>query len=75
MADAEPPELLAQTVYATEFSCNTVGVPLMVPVAESKDNPDGKSGSTSQVVTPPPEVVGVIGDIPVSFSNVIVCGL
>ena len=45
-----------------------------MPVAESKDNPEGKSGSISQVVTPPPAVVGVIGDISVSFSNVIVCG-
>ena len=47
----------------------------MVPVAESKDNPDGKSGAISQVDTEPPLAVGVTGDIAVSFSNVIVCGL
>ena len=47
----------------------------MVPVAESNDNPDGKSGAISQVDTGPPLTVGVTGDIAVSFSNVIVCGL
>jgi hypothetical protein len=36
-----------------------VGVPLMAPVALSRDRPDGSEGETDHEVTAPPVEVGV----------------
>ena len=38
---------------------NTVGVPLIVPVAASMESPVGKFGEIDQVTTSPPREVGV----------------
>ena len=68
--DAEPPELFAQTVYAVLVVCKTDGVPLMAPVLELNDNPDGTEGLISQLVTDPPLTVAVFVVISVPFSSV-----
>ena len=46
------------------------GVPLIVPVEESRDNPAGKDGETDQEVIVPPPTVGVSVVIVVPFSRV-----
>lgn len=68
--DADPPELFAHTVYAVFVVCKTDGVPLMAPVLELNDNPDGTEGLISQLVTAPPLTVGVFVVISVPFSSV-----
>ena len=40
-----------------------VGVPEITPVEVSRANPAGREGDTDQVVTVPPDEVGVAGDI------------
>jgi hypothetical protein len=47
-----------------------VGVPLIAPVDESKDNPAGSDGETDQEVIGPPLTVGVAVVIVVSLVNV-----
>ena len=59
LAEDEPPELLAQTVYVTVVVCKDSGVPEMAPVAESNDMPEGKLGLIPHVVAVPPVVDGV----------------
>ena len=50
--------------------CKTDGVPLMDPVLELNDSPDGTEGLTSQLVTVPPLTVGVFVVMSVPFSSV-----
>ena len=45
---------------------STVGVPLIVPVAESIERPVGSPGLTDHVTTGPPVEVGVTGFISAS---------
>ena len=52
-----------------------VGVPLIVPVEESIDNPAGSDGEIDQEVTGPPLVVGVTVVIAVPLVSVKVDGL
>ena len=53
-----PPVLLAVTVYDAE-EVMAEGVPLMAPVDESSERPEGREGETDQDVTGPPLEVGV----------------
>ena len=53
--EAEPPLLLAQTVYCVRVEF-TVGEPEIVPL--SKMRPFGRAGSIAQVSGVPPETVG-----------------
>ena len=57
----EPPLLLAVTVYVAR-EVISVGVPIISPVAESKDRPAGSVGATDQRVTNPPLFVGGVVD-------------
>lgn len=50
--------------------CKTDGVPLMAPVLELNDSPDGTEGLISQLVTVPPPTVAVFVVIVVPFSRV-----
>ena len=68
--EVEPPELFAQTVYATAVVCKTEGVPLMAPVLELKARPFGMDGLISHVVTAPPLIEGVVVDIAVPLMSV-----
>ena len=52
-----------------------VGVPLMAPVEESKERPDGSDGDTDQEVTVPPLEVGVTVVMVVPFVSVSELGL
>ncbi len=52
-----------------------VGVPLIAPVVESKDNPAGSDAETVQEVIGPPLTVGVVVVIEVPFVNVNELGL
>ena len=70
LAEVEPPELLAQTVYVTAVVCKTEGVPLISPVLELKANPLGTEGLISQLVTLPPPTLGVLVVMSVPFSRV-----
>ena len=47
-----------------------VGVPLIAPVEESKDNPAGSEGETDHDVMVPPLAVGVVVVIAVPFVSV-----
>ena len=67
--EVEPPELLAQMVYATAVVCKLEGVPLMAPVVELKLKPFGIEGLISQLVTLPPLMAGVVVVIAVPFSR------
>ena len=69
-AEVEPPELLAQTVYVVLVVCRTDGVPLMDPVLELNDSPNGTEGRISQDVMAPPLTDGVLVVIAVPFSSV-----
>ena len=53
--EAEPPLLLAQTVYCVVVRL-TVGEPVIVPL--SKKRPFGSVGSITQVSGSPPDAVG-----------------
>ena len=53
IAVALPPVLVAVIVYVAD-DVITVGVPLIAPVEESKDRPDGSGGATDHDVTVPP---------------------
>ena len=53
-----PPVLLAVTVYVAD-EVTAVGVPLMAPVEESRESPEGREGETAHVVMAPPLAVGV----------------
>ncbi len=53
-----PPVLLAVMVYVAELVIAD-GVPLMAPVEESSESPDGSDGETAHVVMAPPLAVGV----------------
>lgn len=53
-----PPVLVPVTVYVANED-TTVGVPLIAPSEEAKERPNGSVGEIDQVVTVPPEVVGV----------------
>tara|TARA_Y100000766_G_scaffold215801_1_gene187598 strand:- start:6 stop:332 length:327 start_codon:yes stop_codon:yes gene_type:complete len=69
--EVEPPELFAQTVYATAVVCNAVGVPLMAPVLELNVRPRVvMDGLISHVVTAPPLMDGVVVDIAVPLVSV-----
>ena len=48
-----------------------VGVPLMAPVDESSERPEGREGETDQEVTGPPLTVGVtvVMDVPLVRVN------
>ena len=48
----------------------TVGVPLMAPVEESSESPDGSDGETAHVVMAPPLAVGVTVVMAVPFVSV-----
>ena len=50
--------------------CKTDGVPLMDPVLELNDSPDGTEGLISQLVTVPPPIVGVFVVMSDPFSSV-----
>ena len=52
-----------------------VGVPLMAPVDESRDNPEGNEGETDQDVMGPPLEVGVTVVMAVPSVSVNVFGL
>ena len=52
-----------------------VGVPLIAPVDESSERPDGREGETDQEVTGPPLVVGVTVVMAVPLVSVNVFGL
>lgn len=67
--EVDPPELLAQMVYATAVVCKIEGVPLMAPVVELKLKPFGIVGLISQEVTLPPLMAGVVVVIAVPFSR------
>ena len=67
--EVEPPELLAQMVYATAVVCKLEGVPLIAPVVELKLKPFGIEGLISQLVTLPPLMAGVVVVIAVPFSR------
>ncbi len=69
-----PPVLVAVTVYVAVDETE-VGVPLMAPVEESSDNPDGREGETDQEVTGPPLAVGVTVVMAVPLVKVNVFGL
>ena len=69
-----PPVLLAVTVYVAD-DVMAVGVPLMAPVEESKERPDGSDGETDQEVTVPPLEVGVTVVMVVPFVSVSELGL
>jgi hypothetical protein len=69
-----PPVLVAVTVYVA-VDVTAVGVPLMAPVDESRDKPDGREGETDQEVTGPPLAVGVTVVMAVPLVNVNVFGL
>ena len=66
--------LLAVIVYVAE-EVMASGVPLMAPVDESRDSPDGSEGETDQEVTAPPLDVGVTVVMAVPFVNVNELGL
>jgi len=53
LAVSLPPVLLAVMVYEADV-VTAVGVPLIAPVEESKDNPAGSDGETDQEVIGPP---------------------
>ena len=74
LAVSLPPVLLAVMVYEADV-VTAVGVPLIAPVEESKDNPAGSDGETDQEVIGPPLTVGVAVVIEVPFVNVNVLGL
>ena len=69
-----PPVLVAVTVYVA-VDVTAVGVPLMAPVDESSDKPDGREGETDQEVTGPPLAVGVTVVMAVPLVSVKVFGL
>ena len=54
----DPPALVAVIVYVLEAEI-AVGVPEIVPLDESKDNPVGSAGEIVHVSTAPPCAVGV----------------
>ena len=64
-----PPVLPAVTVYEDEVVM-AVGVPLMAPVDESSERPDGSDGETDQDVTGPPLTDGVTVVMAVPFVSV-----
>ena len=64
-----PPVFSAVTVYEAD-EVTAVGVPLIAPVDESKDNPAGSEGETDQEGIWPPLTVGVAVVIVVSLVNV-----
>ena len=64
-----PPVLPAVTVYEAEVVM-AVGVPLMAPVDESSERPDGSDGETVQDVTGPPLTDGVTVVMAVPFVSV-----
>ena len=51
------------------------GVPLIAPVDESSERPEGREGETDQEVTGPPLAVGVTVVMAVPLVNVKVFGL
>ena len=51
------------------------GVPLMAPVVESSDRPDGSDGETDHEVMVPPLIVGVTVVMAVPFVKVNESGL
>ena len=61
--------VLAQIVYVV-LSMAWVGVPLMIPVAESKTKPSGRSGETSHVA-PGTALGGLIGVVSVLFTRTV----
>ena len=69
-----PPVLVAVTVYVAE-EVTAEGVPLIAPVDESSERPDGREGETDQEVTGPPLVVGVTVVMAVPLVSVNVFGL
>ena len=68
-AVALPPVLVAVTVYVAD-EVISVGIPLIAPVEESKDRPDGSGGATDHDVTVPPLEVGVAVAIAVPLVSV-----
>ena len=64
----------AVTVYEAD-EVTAVGVPLIAPVDESKDNPAGSEGETDQDVMVPPLADGVVVVIAVPFVRVKLFGL
>ena len=69
-----PPELDAVIVYAVEET-TAVGVPLISPVDESMESPDGRDGLTDHEVIVPPFTVGVTAVIAVPLVRVNEFGL
>ena len=74
VAEVEPPELFAQTVYSTAVDWTIVGVPQMLPLVKPKERPVGRLGLISQLVTAPPLTLGVLVVMAVSFVRVIFSG-
>ena len=69
-----PPVFSAVTVYEAD-EVTAVGVPLIAPVDESKDNPAGSDGETDHDVIVPPLALGVTAVIALSFVSVNEFGL
>ena len=69
-----PPVFVAVMVYIAE-DVTASGVPLISPVDESSERPDGSEGDTDQPVTGPPNTIGVTEVIAVPFVNVNELGL
>ena len=68
-----PPALVAVTVYVAEAE-TAVGVPLIRPVAELNDRPEGRDGEIVQELEVPPVFVGVSEEITTVSSPEIVVG-
>ncbi len=70
LAEVEPPELFAQTVYVVLVVCKIEGVPLILPSVVPHVSPVGNDGLISQDVMVPPLVDGRFGVMAVPFSSV-----
>ena len=71
---ALPPQLVPVMVYVALLD-TAVGVPLNAPSEEAIESPAGSDGDTDQVVTVPPETVGVVVVIVVPLVRVNELGL
>ena len=68
--ESEPAELLASIVMGVA-EVTAVGVPVIAPVLVEKDKPEGSEPLVmDQLVTAPPEFVGLTVEIAVFFVNV-----
>lgn len=69
-----PPVLLAMTVKVAA-GAGAVGVPVMIPVAGSKERPAGRDGVMLQLSAGPPVLVGTMLLIAVPRTKVCAVGL